>query len=155
MIVTRLVAIEERPGRPTASIRAKVPAVRGGQIVGPLVSEILEYLKRARVERTGVPYVRTSWAPGSDIEVGLAVADPVSGDGYVLPGYLPAGRWVVAWHKGPYDQLGPAIAEVRAWIAEKGLHADLPWEFYHSDPSVVTDPAQFETELVFLLQSNG
>jgi effector-binding domain-containing protein len=147
------IRLEQRPTMLVAAMRTTVPATNGGAVMGPLVQEILAYIEVTGVERTGVPYARTSWDPGSDIEVGIPIARALSGNKRVFPAELPAGAVAVVWFTGPYDQLGPVINAAREWIAERSFKTDLPWEFYHSDPRVVTDPAKFETELVFPVQS--
>lgn len=143
------IRFEERPTLTVALMRGTVPATNGGDVMPPMVQEILAHMNESGAELAGPPYAKTSWVPGADIEVGIPVACPVSGNERVAAGELPAGRAAVVWFTGPYDQLGPVIIAAKEWIAERSLKSDWPWEFYHSDPRVVTDPAKFETELVF------
>ncbi|TMB96042.1 MAG: GyrI-like domain-containing protein [Chloroflexi bacterium] len=140
---------ERRPAMNVAMMRAKVPATNGGEVMGPMVQDILAYIEGAAIQRTGVPYPKTSWAPGSEIEVGIPVARGIVGNERVRPAELPACRAAVLWFTGPYDRLGPVIGAAYEWIEEHSLKADLPWEFYHSNPTIDTDPSKYRTELVF------
>jgi effector-binding domain-containing protein len=86
----------------------------------------------------------------------------VAGDGRVIAGVLPAGRYVIMRHVGHPDELMAATGSLLDWAAEQGLTWDVSpspagdrWgarlEIYHSDPDVEPDMTKWETELVFRL----
>jgi effector-binding domain-containing protein len=90
------------------------------------------------------------------------VAKAVPGDGRVLAGVLPAGRYATVRHVGHPDTLAAATAELLDWAATRGLKWDVSpspagerWggrlEIYHSDPVSEPDLAKWVTELAFLL----
>ena len=92
------------------------------------------------------------------IEVGWPVAAEIPPDDRVGTGTLPAGRYVVGTHVGPYDGLLEANAELQAWAESQGLtwavHGerwDARFESYVSDPLIEPDPARWQTEIVYLL----
>lgn len=94
-----------------------------------------------------------------EVELGVPVAAPVTGDGKVRPGELPGGRYVTLLHTGHYDGLVGANAALQQWAAEQGIalasSADKRnWrgrvEHYLTDPSAEPDPAKWLTEVAFL-----
>jgi effector-binding domain-containing protein len=142
--------IKNLQSHPTATVREKTPDV--GMVFGKLLGEVFAQLGAEGVAPVSPPYARffSVGADGLDMEVGIGVEKPIAGNGRVVPGELPAGRAVVTWHTGPYDQLRAANEAVQAWIAEQHLTVAGPaWEVYHSDPSKVTDPAQLRTEIIY------
>jgi effector-binding domain-containing protein len=146
------VKLEERKPVPVACVREPVPA-QIGDLVGRLIGEVWGYLQRAGVQPAGPPYARSIWMPGTEVEVGFPVAEPVGGEGRVVAGELPGGSAAVTWHTGPYDQLAGAYQTVRDWIAGEGLAvAGVPWEAYYTDPGATPDPNDWRTEVVFPVQ---
>jgi effector-binding domain-containing protein len=97
-----------------------------------------------------------------EIEVGVPVPANTAGEGDIVAGVLPAGRYAVVRHNGPPDQLLGATAELLAWAKERSLEWDVTpttdgdrWgcrlEEYHTDPRVQPDPNKWETDLAFRL----
>jgi effector-binding domain-containing protein len=143
--------IKELQAQPTAYIRERAPPDIG-MVFGKLLGEVFGYLGGVGVQPAGPPYdrIHAMNADGFDLEVGIAVASPIDGNGRVLPGELPAGRAAVTWHTGRYDQLSAAHGAIQAWIAEQGLEPAGPgWEVYHTDPSQEPDPSKLRTEIVY------
>ena len=96
-----------------------------------------------------------------DVEVGAPIAfvtaglQPISGkpDGIIGVSSLPGGLAAVTVHSGPYDTLSQTYDALAAWIAAEGHTAgDGPWEVYLSDPGLVPDPADLETEIVWPIE---
>ena len=143
--------IKELQAQPTAQIREQTtPDV--GAIFARMMGEIFAYLNAHDVQPAGPPYdrIHAMEGQGFDLEVGIAVAAPIEGDGRVAPGVLPAGRAAVTWHTGPYDQLSAAHGAMQAWIAEQGLTSAGPgWEVYHTNPNEERDPSKLRTEIVY------
>jgi effector-binding domain-containing protein len=83
-----------------------------------------------------------------DFEIGVPVKVPVSADGRVQPGQLPAARIARTFYHGPYEGLGSAWREFDSWIAANGHTpvGDL-WECYLDGPESSADPADYCTEL--------
>ena len=59
-----------------------------------------------------------------ELEVGALLNRPVTGDGLVSTGLLPAGRHIAATYAGPYDRLHDAFCMVSGWLRGRGLTAD-------------------------------
>ena len=75
---------------------------------------------------------------------------------------LPAGRYVIATHIGPYDGLVGSNAELQSWAEERRLiwamqqtDAGEAWdgrvEVYVTDPGEEPNPERWHTELRYLL----
>ncbi len=88
-----------------------------------------------------------------NIEVGVEVTQPFTGDGRVVCSSLPAGTAATAVHMGPYSQLGGAHDAVHKWCADHGHALAGPsWEVYgHWDD----DPARLRTDVFYLLQPSA
>jgi len=88
-----------------------------------------------------------------NLECGVEVFQPFSGDGQVVCSSTPAGMVATTAHLGPYDRLGEAHAAILKWCSDRG-HAlvGLNWEVYGhwSD-----DPSQLRTDVFYLLQDAG
>jgi effector-binding domain-containing protein len=146
------IEVVERERQPVLCVREKVPP-EIGDLVGRLIGEVWRYMEGAGVHPSGGPYARSIWQPGTEVEVGFPVAEPVAGEGRVVAAELSAGSVAVTTHVGPYDKLGPAYDAVRGWIAQQGLEiAGLPWEVYLTDPGETPDPNDWRTEVVFPVQ---
>jgi effector-binding domain-containing protein len=134
-------------------------------VVPPLNGEVFGWLAARGIAPAGPPLWRyhvIDMARGLELEAGVPVAATVAGDGRVIAGVLPAGRYVIMRHVGHPDELMDATRALLDWAAEKGLTWDVSpspagdrWgarlEFYHSDPDVEPDMTKWETELEFRL----
>lgn len=80
----------------------------------------------------------------------LVVSAEVRADGAVGVREIPAWRYAVATHVGPYERLGETYSQLLGqWMPAKDLQpsADRPClEFYRNDPQS-TPPAELETEI--------
>jgi effector-binding domain-containing protein len=119
---------------------------------------VAAYLDQHGVDPRGRPLARYHVLHDHtfEVEVGFPVEASVEGDGRVQPSSLPGGRVVVAWHIGPYDQLGETYQAVDEWLkAEGGVRTGDAWEIYHDPPT--GDPRFWRTEVVqpFTLTTAG
>jgi effector-binding domain-containing protein len=155
--------LQTRSAQPYAAI-ASTTSMRGGgfgDVIDASLPAVLEHLGSLGVEPSGPPLViyRVIDMDGDlQIEVGWPVAAEIPPDDRVGTGTLPAGRYVVGTHVGPYDGLLEANAELQAWAESQGLtwavHGerwDARFESYVSDPLIEPDPARLQTEIVYLL----
>ena len=97
-----------------------------------------------------------------DIEVGFFIDQPLPGDGEIITGTLPAGRYATLRHTGPYKGNGVYKANVAIieWAKENHvvwkteLIDGVEWwdarlEIYLTDPAKEKDTKQYQTELAF------
>ena len=104
-------------------------------------------------QAAGPPYVIYWNADMSALEMdlGFPVAQALPRDGDVEPGEIPAGRWAVTVHVGPYPDLGKAYRALEEWTAARGLQTTVSCEIYLNDPDEVA-PAELQTQVMYLLK---
>jgi effector-binding domain-containing protein len=153
--------IVERPEQPYVAVRGTVQmneigafAERGGEVFGWLAGRGIE-----PVDALFFKYDVVDMDNGLVIEIGVPVAERQTGEGEIVAGVLPAGRYVSHTHHGHPDGLYQATGDLLAWAKQEGLEWDADgdrWtarlEVYKSDPVEVPDLDQWETELLFRLR---
>lgn len=138
--------------------------------VNALVPEIYEWLARNGIVPLGGPVYRYRTIGDHerefDLDVGVPTAGPVTGDGRVHAGILPAGRYAVMIHHGHPDQQVRSHEALQAWVKAQGLAfalagangtgGDEVWtarcESYLTNPAEEPDLTKWSTELAYLLK---
>lgn len=167
--------VEQRGSQPYVAIRRSGTAEGFASAVDGAFPELFGWLAEQGIDPTGPPFIRyVVFEPGGafEIDLGAPVADEVGGDARVRVDSLPAGDYVTYLHRGAYrattDQwhgrdLAAAHALVQSWATAEGLEWD-GWqtdrgpahrariERYLVGPVEAADPAQWETELAFLIR---
>jgi effector-binding domain-containing protein len=158
--------IEERAARHYAGIQATVPMGGVSAAVDEAFPELFGWLARTGTAPAAPPFIRflvIDMEALLQLELGVPVAAPMTGSGRIRPGVLPAGRYVVLRHTGPYDGLIDANAALQQWAHDHGLEFDVrdtpegsAWgsrfEEYITDPSGEPDPSKWETDVAYLLR---
>lgn len=142
--------IETLEARPCVGVTTQLRMQEIGDRIGELMPTVMAAAGGAVA---GPPFARWhDWNPeeGTGVmELGVPVATPVEPEGDAAAGELPAGRAVVYWHVGSYDDLIHSWNAVRTWVEEEGLVSrGAPWEEYCSD-CTVTPPAELRTRIVW------
>jgi hypothetical protein len=101
-----------------------------------------------------------------EIDVGVPVAAPLTGDNRIIADTLLAGRYATLIYTGPYEGLMQATADLLAWADKKGIVWD-KWaagsegegwrariESYLTDPRLEPDSTKWQTELAFRLSDD-
>jgi len=156
--------LEYRNEQPYVAIRTQV-TIPFGDVLDQLFPEVFAWLEKQGSVPTRAPFIRylVVEMPRLDIEVGVPVETAVSGDGRISAGVLPAGRYAVLVHTGPYDGLLDATARLLAWAEENGIvwqtsKDGKTWgariEFYLTNPAEEPDPQNWQTELAFLVAAD-
>jgi effector-binding domain-containing protein len=157
--------ITERRAQPYVAIRARVTMAELPGLADRF-GEVFGWLAEHDVTAAGAPFFRYNVIDMErqlEVEAGVPVHTEVEGDGHVVAGVLPAGRYATAIHSGPYDGLIGAVEDLLRWADSQGLDWDKSsaddgehWgcrlEVYVTDPSELPDPADWETELAFRLR---
>ena len=158
--------IEERATRHYAGIQATVPMDGISAAVDEAFPELFGWLAGTGTTPAGPPFIRylvIDMEALLQLEFGVPVAAPVTGSGRIKPGILPAGRYAVLRHSGPYDGLIGANAALQRWAQDHDLEFDVrdtpegsAWgarfEEYITDPSGEPDPSKWETDVAYLLR---
>jgi effector-binding domain-containing protein len=154
-----------RPEQPYAAIRAQVTMQELAGL-GQRLGEVFGWLAARDLAPAGPPFFRYNlidMASQLEVEAGVPVQAVVEGDGEVMAGVLPAGRYATVIHAGHPDGLIAAVAALLDWAAGEGVEWDM-WETvagerwgcrletYLTDPSEQPDMTKWETQLAFRLR---
>lgn len=142
--------IVQSPAAQTAVIHLTIPRAEIQQVMGPGIQELMTTLAAQGIAPAGPWFTRHfRMEPATfDFEISVPVTRPVAPAGRVRPSVLPAARVARTVYHGPYEGLGAAWGELKAWIARSGLEeAPGLWEVYLSDPGADPDPASWRTQL--------
>jgi len=156
--------IVARAQQPYVAIRERV-TMSGLAGLGARFGELFAWLESRRITPAGAPFFRyllIDMDRELEVDAGVPVAAPVEGDGRVMPGVLPAGRYAALTHVGPPSELAEASSVLQAWAAGRGLTWDMSardraedWgsrlEIYLTDPAQEPDASKWETQLAFRL----
>src|ERR1700759_2904270 len=107
--------IEYRSEQPYVGLRAQVTMQELGQLLPPLWGEVYGWLASKGLKPAGAPLWRyrvIDMAAKLEIDVGVPVATPVTGDNRITADPLPAGRYATIVDTGPYEGLLHATAEL-------------------------------------------
>lgn len=159
----------DRPAVPYVGISRTVTPGTFSQVAGRF-ADLFAWLADHSLTPAGPPFFRydvIDMDRGMVVEAGVPLAESVHwADGDVVPGVLPAGRYVLTSHVGPPEELVQVTASVLAWADAEGLELDRwstpegdAWgcrlELQLSDPRVEPDMTGWETQLVFRLADTG
>jgi len=118
------------------------------------------------VSPTGAPlirYVEVDMATSLLVDLAVPIDGAPPPDERVRLGVLLAGDYVTLVFRGHYDGLVAANAAVQQWGEQHGVRwaMDSPtaWrgriEQYLTDPRAEPDPARWESEIAYLIESSG
>jgi effector-binding domain-containing protein len=161
--------IENRAEQPYAGIRVAVTMAGFPAAADSTFPVLFAWLGSRGVAPAGAPFIRyhvIDMAAELQIEFGAPVAAPLEGDGQVQPGTVPAGRYLVLRHTGPYDQLIGANAALQDYAKQHGIAfavrntpAGEAWdgrfEHYLTDPTAEPDAARWQTDVAYLIADAG
>lgn len=154
--------IVEYGSRPYVAIPLRVKAQGGVEEAGArLFAEIWQWVRERGVEPGGMSFIRyrvidmKGWL---ELEFGVSTAKPAEGDGRVVAGALPAGRYATVSWTGPYDALLDVNAVLIGWAREKGIRWDVEargdgdhfacrYEDYPTDPAAEPDRSKWVTHV--------
>jgi effector-binding domain-containing protein len=156
--------IADRPAQPYVAVRRTVTMQTFPEIADRLPG-LFGWLAERGVAPAGPPFFRylvIDMERALDVEAGVPVAVPVDGEGEVLAGTLPAGRYAATTHVGHPDEL---VAVTGAFLDEAATHGHrfdttetdrvTRWgcrlELLLTNPAEQPDMNKWETKLAFRL----
>jgi len=156
--------IVTRAEQPYVAIRGQVSMAELGPFAGR-TGEVYAWLGARRLEPAGPPFLKYNvidMARQLEVEAGVPLAAPADGDGDVISGVLPAGRYATVTHVGHPSELAGTTKVLLDWAAGQGLTWDMSpdadgdrWgsrlEFYLTDPREEPDMSKWVTQLAFRL----
>jgi effector-binding domain-containing protein len=153
--------IVELGERPYVALRGKV-AMTEISAFADRMREVVDWLAAREIAPNDAPFFKydvVDMEAGLVLEIGFPVDDLHSGEGEIVTGVLPAGRYATTTYHGHPDGLVDATRDLLAWADDKGLEWDADgdrWtarlEVYKSDPREVPNMADWDTELQFKLK---
>ncbi len=157
--------IQVRAAQAYAGIRMTVAMDTISDAVDEAFPELFGWLGENGIAPGGPPLIRylvIDMAAELEIELAVPVDAPVTASGRVQPGVLPAGRYVVLRHTGPYDGLIASNAALQQWARDHGVAFDSrdtakgsAWrgrvEHYLTNPAKEPDPAKWEVDVAYLV----
>jgi len=167
--VTIAPLIEERPAVHYIAVRDRLHRDHLDTTVPRALEEVRAGLQELLVTPGGPPLVRyfvVDYQTGDvEVHVGFPVdtAKAPSGRDRLRVGDLPAGRYAVVMHAGPYETLVDTTRALLAWAEHEGVNwaktednQVTRWvgrvEHYLVAPPAETDPAKWRTEVAILLR---
>ena len=154
-----LPSVVDRAAQSYVAIREKV-TIPFTPVIDRVMPEVANWLQGKGVDRLGPALFRYNVIdmPRLDVEMGFAPEEPLKGEGRVLSGALPAGRYATLTHWGHYDQLMDATAALIGWAKENGIEWDSSaaadgehfasrFELYPNGPIDTPDPDKWETQI--------
>jgi effector-binding domain-containing protein len=156
--------IVTRAEQPYVAIRGQVTTAEIGPFAGR-TGEVFGWLGARGLAPAGPPFLKYNvidMMRQLEIEAGVPVAAVTDGDGEVIAGVLPAGRYATVTHVGHPSELLGVTKALRDWAAEQGLAWDMSpdgdgerWgsrlEISLSDPRQEPDMSKWVTRLAFRL----
>ena len=156
--------IVDRPAQPYVAVRRTVTMQTFPEIADRLPG-LFGWLAERGVAPVGPPFFRylvIDMERELDVEAGVPVAAPVDGDGEVLAGELPAGRYATTTHVGHPDELIAVTGAFQDEAAAQGLTFDTTetergtrWgcrlELLLTNPAEQPDLNKWETTLAYRL----
>lgn len=149
---------EVRQELPTITMRVKTTVNSVSEDLGRIYGQIFSYLQETGTQPAGVPF---AWYHDMseneiDLEAGVPVAQPMSGNDQVKPSTLPGGPVAVVWYIGPYGEgMGAAHETISQWMGPNGYEPGAgPWEVYWTDPEE-TLPEDYKTEIVWPIRKSS
>ena len=156
--------IVTRTEQPYVAIRAGVTMSELPGL-GARFGEVFGWLGARGLAPAGAPFFKYNvidMARELEVEAGVPVAASVDGDGHVVSGVLPAGRYATLTHVGHPGELHGVTEALLDWAAGQGLTWDMSpgpdgdrWacrlEISLTDPAQEPDMSKWATQLAFRL----
>jgi effector-binding domain-containing protein len=158
LTVPKIVELAEQPYLAIA-VAVTIPFEK---TIDRVVPELFGWLGQRGVEPAGPLFFKYDLIamPKLEIQFGVPTSGRIVGDGRIVAGVLPAGRYVELTYFGRYDNLMDVTAMLVGWAKEKGIRWDATegadgdrfasrLEIYPTDPASEPDPEKWETILRF------
>jgi effector-binding domain-containing protein len=153
-----------RPEQPYVALRGHVSMAEIGAFA-VRTPEVYAWLGARGLPPAGPPFLKYNvidMMRELEIDNGVPVAALVDGEGEMISGVLPAGRYATLTHVGHPSELVEATKALLDWAAGQGLTWDMSpgadgdrWasrlEIYLTDPREEPDMSKWVTQLAFRL----
>jgi effector-binding domain-containing protein len=131
------IEILQKNEQPTLSIRKRTQVEKLPMLIGECYGKMAAYLKETDQLLADVPFVayHNMDMQNLDVEMGFPLSQPLSGQGDIKAGCIPAGRLVFCMYRGPYSEIETTYNEMAKWIKDNGYKAiGTFYEYYYNGP---------------------
>lgn len=126
--------------------------LKGGNMHAEAYGQIGGLMAQLEVQPAGMPItVSRAYLDGvMDLTFAMPVADSVAvPEGFIIE-HIPAGPYLSAIHKGPYETVGTTWDKFDPYLAENQVeYRYYPYEQYVNDPADVKDSTEYLTRIVY------
>lgn len=159
--------VSDRTAQSYAAIRLKVKRDKLPDVVPRALGDVFAFLEEQQIAPCGPPLIRylvVDYRTGNvEVEIGIpAECDTLRSNAAVCVGWLPAGSYASAMHRGPYETLVDTTAALLDWAKQSGIgwavseKGDVAtWgarvEHYLVGPPNENDPGKWQTEAAIQL----
>jgi effector-binding domain-containing protein len=151
--------------QPYAAIRTEVEMKDIPTTLPQLIPKVSGWLAKNNIAPIGAPFFQYLSIDNNNkmqVAVGFPIAAPIKSDDGITGGAFPAGNYATVTHIGDYKKLKETHMFMESWVEKNGLHekkhqsvSGIEWdsraEFYITDPSEISNPDNWKTDVVFLL----
>jgi effector-binding domain-containing protein len=151
--------------RPYVAIEKKVKPIDIGRELPPLHGELYAWLAKNDLTPIGPPFFLYLAMNQAEllVRVGFCLVEKVAGEAQIMADAFPAGNYAELVYTGDYKNLMQAHMALEAWIKDNNLREKTSnsqegcaWgartEFYLNDCTEIPNPAEWQTQVTFLLE---
>jgi len=152
--------LEQRPAQHYAGIRTSVRVQRLPRVIPQLFDEIADWLRQREIKPLDVRFIRyhaIEFSGAMDVTIGWLVDDPVSGEGDVTGGAIPAGQYTsliytdasrsIEGNHALLDWANEQDIDWDTWETAAGHGFRSRVEFFLDGPQDDPDPANWRVEV--------
>ncbi|OAI53502.1 hypothetical protein AYO47_04660 [Planctomyces sp. SCGC AG-212-M04] len=151
--MTPAVRLEQHSPIPLAVVRRRVNQRDLPKVVPEACGFVWTALKSQGITGAG-RHIAVYLDGAINVEVGVEMSAPYTGDDRLCASTTPAGRVATATHLGPYGALGSAHDAIHKWCRDQGHELAGPsWELYgHWQDDWNQHPERIRTDVYYLLK---
>ncbi len=141
--------------QPALTIRTTAKPQDLGPVMGQIIPKVWQFTQQKGIELSGPPFAlyHSFSEDAVDFECGVPVKIQAEGEGDIQASTIPGGEAAATMHIGPYDKLGETYGILENWMKAQGYRTDqVCWEIYWTDPREVANPAEWQTEVFWLVK---
>ena len=148
--------IEHFSGKPLAVVRRRATKQELSKVIPEACGTVWNVVRARQIKGAG-RHVAVYFDDVFNLEVGVELESPFSGDGEVIGSSLPAGQVATTTHFGPYQRLGEGHEAIQQWCRTHQRETLFPsWEIYgHWIDDWNKDPSRIRTDVYYLLKATG
>ena len=138
--------IEANP-QPALVVEAECKPGEFGDVLANSFGRVFQHMGMSGGQPHGMPFMRYLDMRDDYFKIQAGIPSDLPGEGDIQAIELPGGKLATILFLGPYDEVGEAWDQLRAWAAERDLDMMGGWDVYENDPDTVSDPSELRTRI--------